>query len=615
MQDVTVDFETYFAKDYSLKDMTMREYILDDRFQPIVLGVATEDDRFTLQGHEIQRWVNSVNWSQVRLSGHNLQFDAAILRWHFKAEPPALYECTQFMAQASIGHAVGGSSLEIINEVFGMSKDSGALTSMKGMRYEDIDWASSEAQRYMKYACQDAVDSFTHAKYFRKNLPQKAKLVIHLIVRMYVDTGFVLDLPMLKKNLKDVKLEADRVLSQAGVNDRKEISSREKFAELLKLNGVEPPVKISERTGKETYAFSKKDIEFVKLQSHQDPKIRTLVEAKLNASSTLEETRTARFIKLAELGDRLNVPLNFSGAHTHRFSGRDSLNLQNLPRGSELRNAMKAPRGYKIVVIDASQIEARVLAWLAGCEELVNAFANGEDVYSVFASKIFGFQVNKKDHPKERFLGKTGILGLGYGTGADKFFLTVLLAGQEISYDFAQQTVRTYRQGYPEIPLLWRRMDEAILSMISGTGMEIGPVSFHNKLWTTIEGLPVVYPSLRVAPDPGSGYGQEFEFWRHRYKSFERLYGAKLTENVVQHLSWLQIVETMVKMHVTNPDWMCLLQVHDELAYLAPEDEAEDCYNCLMKFMCEQPPFASAKQYPIPLAAEGDIADRYGEAK
>lgn len=619
MIDLTLDWETFFSKDYSLKKMTTREYVMDSRFEPLCLGVAEEGkDAFCLEPEDIEPFLRSVDWGNVRLSGHNLMFDGAILAWRYGIYPK-IYECTMYMAQGTIAHALGGAGLDTINKFFGLTKDSDALMHYKGFRVADIDRSAPEWQRFKAYAKEDAAQSRMHASTFRKLLSRKERLVIDTLIRMYIESPLRLDRAVLWKNLEDAKAERERLFTAAGVTSQSDITSRDKFAKLLEMNGVTPPQKISERTGKPTWAFSKKDLKFLELQEHPDEKIRALVEARLNAASSLEETRTKRFMALADIGEGLlNVPITYSGAHTHRFSGRDNINLQNLPRGSQLRYAITAPPKHKVIVVDASQIEARLLAWVAGAMSLVTKFQNKEDVYSSFASDVFQFPVNKNDHPEERFIGKTGILGLGYQTGVDKLHTTLHLAGRRVSKEFCKQAVDTYRNGYPEIPAFWKECEQAIKAMANGVEVRIGPMLTRSRYLLSPSGLKIFYPHLKYHEMWNSEqeqFDKGYYYWRYRYKSWAGLYGGALTENIIQHLARLQITDTMVKMRLTEPRWFCAMQVHDELVYVAPEDEAEDCYNHLMKYMCEQPDWASYKDYPIPFAAEGSIGDDYGSAK
>ena len=196
---------------------------------------------------------------------------------------------------------------------------------------------------------------------------------------------------------------------------------------MLQAAGVEPPQKISPTTGETVWAFAKSDKDFTDLEEHEDPYVQALVAARLGHKTTIEETRTRRLIAVANQHwingtppCSLPVPLKVSGAHTHRFSGDWKFNLQNLKRGGELRRAIRARTGEKLVSVDASQIEARILAELAGEQWLMQAFREGRDVYAEFGTDVFGVPVNKKDYPDERFIGKTAVLQLGYGAASSR---------------------------------------------------------------------------------------------------------------------------------------------------------------------------------------------------
>ena len=139
-----------------------------------------------------------------------------------------------------------------------------------------------------------------------------------------------------------------------------------------------------------------------------------------------------------------------SDLHTGRWAGSDKVNFQNLPsrdkKKKALKNAVVAPDEHVVINCDSSQIEARMLAWLAGQGDVVQQFAKGEDVYSIFASKIYGRDISKKD-PIERFVGKTCILGLGYGTGALKLQHTLKTSppGADLSEEECKDIVSLYR--------------------------------------------------------------------------------------------------------------------------------------------------------------------------
>jgi hypothetical protein len=199
------------------------------------------------------------------------------------------------------------------------------------------------------------------------------------------------------------------------IRDRDQLMSNKQLAKVLEGFGVVAPMKISPANGKQTYAFSKTDEEFKALLEHDNVTVQAIVAARLGVKSTIEETRTERFIGIAKRGS-MPVPLRYYAAHTGRWGGDDKLNLQNLPRKSPLKYSIIAPDGYVVLDSDSSQIEARTLAWLAGQNDLVEAFDKGEDVYCIMASAIYGRQITKADE-RERFVGKTTILGcIGAGS-------------------------------------------------------------------------------------------------------------------------------------------------------------------------------------------------------
>jgi len=239
-----------------------------------------------------------------------------------------------------------------------------------------------------------------------RGFPKDELRLIDLTMRMYTDPLIEIDTDLLTSHLQAVRERKQKLLEDFGGDTALEtIMSNPKFAEHLRSLGVEPPMKTSLRTGKETYAFSKTDQDFLALQEHPDERVAVAVTTRLGAKSTIEETRTEAMLGVAERG-RLPIMLNYCGAHTNRFSGGDKLNLQNLPRGGAIRRSLKAPRGCVLVASDLSQIEARMLAWLAGQEDLVESFREGRDVYCEFASTIYSREITKADK-SERFVGKT----------------------------------------------------------------------------------------------------------------------------------------------------------------------------------------------------------------
>jgi DNA polymerase len=277
----------------------------------------------------------------------------------------------------------------------------------------------------------------------------------------------------------------------------------------------------------------------------------------------------------------------------------DKLNLQNLPRKSALRRAIKALKGYVIVAGDLSQIEARILATLAGQDDLVAAFARGDDVYCLFASKLFGRKITKADET-ERFIGKTAILGLGYGLGYKKFWLTLRAAGIDVTQMEAKRYVDTYRRTYPRIPLFWSQMDGVIARMRAGWRGDIGPLKIMRESIVLPNGMRLLYPEIEET-DTG---------WSYRYRSARvNLYGGKLTENVVQALA--RIVVSTAELYLAERGYPAQLQVHDELVYAIKESKAEAFAGVLHKVLTRKVPWLPN----LPVDAEVGIGANYAEAK
>jgi DNA polymerase len=421
---------------------------------------------------------------------------------------------------------------------------------------------------------------------------------------MYTDPKLILDLPLLEQHLHDVKAKKERLLEAATAN-KDDLMSNDKFAELLKQLGVDPPRNTSTTTGREAWAFAKTDEGFKELASHPDPRVQTLVAARLGNKTTLEETRTQRFIDIAKRG-RMPVPLKYYAAHTGRWGGDDKVNLQNLPaRGNnagKLKSAIRAPKGYILIDADSSQIEARTVAWLAGQTDLVDAFEKGEDVYKIMASAIYAKEVDEitKD---ERFVGKTTILGAGYGMGANKFSAQLKTFGVDVDEAEAKRIIDVYRQTYSEIPSLWKQAQSALDAILTDRTAELGEypevLSVEGSAGIRLpSGLLLRYPELTKDSD-----GQ------YAYKTragFTKIYGGKVIENVCQAVARCIIAEQMLKI---NKKYKVVLTVHDAVACLAPVGEREEAVKYVEECMRWRPDWCK----DLPLNCEVGYGESYGE--
>jgi DNA polymerase len=425
---------------------------------------------------------------------------------------------------------------------------------------------------------------------------------------MFTEPVMELDLPLLEQHLGEVRDRKETLLKACGLEDRKVLMSNPKFAELLQSLGVSPPRKISLITQKETWAFAKSDEEFKALLEHPDERVQAVVAARLGTKSTLEESRTERFIGIAKRG-ALPVPLKYYAAHTGRWGGLDKLNLQNLPSrttdAGKLKRAILAPEGYTVIDCDSSQIEARVLAWLAGQDDVVEAFAKREDVYKKMAARIYG-KAEGDVTKEERFIGKTTILGAGYGMGAPKFQVALKAAGVDTPIDECRRIISTYREANYAIVALWRQAQTALTAMSQGAHTQLGregvvelvPDECAIKL---PNGLLMRYENLTAeAGEKGLQYSYKTRQGR------VKIYGGKVVENVVQALARIVVSEQMLKIAKT---YRVVLTVHDAVACVAPQEEAERGQMYVEECMRWVPPWAAG----LPVNCESGVGKSYGE--
>ena len=407
MHIITYDFETFYDRGFSLSKMTTEEYIRHELFEVIGIAVKVDDGEtqwFSGPYQQTKKWLEQFPWGNAVAVAHNAMFDAAILNWHFDIRPKMIAD-TLSMARAIDGPDAG-NSLAKLAERYGLGVKGTEVVNALGKGR--LDFTTEELARYGEYCINDVELTY---KLFTQMAPLMPKLEMRLIdltIRMFSEPKLELDKCVLEDHLADVQRKKEDLMAKLNY-EKADLMSNPKLADLLQFHGVEPPMKTSPTTGKQTYAFAKSDEAFKELLDHENPQVQAIVAARLGVKSTLEETRTERFIKIAERGT-LPVPLRYYAAHTGRWGGDDKVNLQNLPRKSPLKKAIKAPDGYVFIDCDSSQIEARTLAWLAEQDDLVEAFDRGEDVYKIMASSIYNVPIEEVTDA-QRFVGKTTILG------------------------------------------------------------------------------------------------------------------------------------------------------------------------------------------------------------
>jgi DNA polymerase len=613
---VTLDFETYYSSEFSLKKLTTEEYINHQLFEVIGVGIKIDDGKTEWYTRDAKKALEQIDWANSALLCHNAQFDGAILAWRYGIVP-AKYFDTLCMARAIHGVDAGGS-LAALAERYMLGKKGTEIVDALGKRGGDF--SSEDLASYGRY-CRNDVD-LTYKLFIRlleEGFPSSELDLIDMTLRMYMEPVLMVDDALLVTRLEEIKQEKSMLLSglmgklgcETEEDVRKKLASNPQFAAVLAEFGIDAPTKISPTTNKETYALAKNDEGFIELTEHDDPFIQQLCAVRLGTKSTIEESRIERFIHIgARNRGRLPVPLRYYGAHTGRWSGSDAVNFQNLPsrdkKKKALKNSVVAPPGHVIINCDSSQIEARVLAWLAGQEDVTKQFANGEDVYSIFATKIYKKPISKAN-PVERFVGKTCVLGLGYGTGAKKLQHTLKTQppGADLPEDECKRIVDLYRSANHKIPALWHECDLALNHLAAWpAGAKDYALGQHKCVWITPQGirlpngLHIRYPKLRKSND---------RFIYESRKGIQSIWGGAMVENIVQALARIIVGEQMLEMR--RQGYRPVLTVHDAAVIVVKKDEQEQAVKAITTVMSTPPAWALG----LPVSCEAKYGESYGE--
>lgn len=615
MRFVTLDFETYYDREYSLTKMSTEDYVNDPRFEVILVGIKINNDTpYWLSGTKarIGERLRSLELEKCAVLAHNMMFDGLILAVHFDIYPK-MYLDTLCLAQAALKPYLRSISLDSCLKHLNLGIHKGTeVHNMIGRPRQSL--SVQELANYGTYCTTDCEGEFRLFKYLAPQFPKMELEIIDMTLRMYLQPRLLLDANMLAMQLQEVQAKKAQTLASLPADVQSpDLMSNPKFADVLQRYGVEVPTKISPTTGAITFAFAKTDTGWKELEEEwaDDPVVSAILSARVSAKSTLEESRTQRLLHIAKTYKLFRIPLRYYAAHTGRYGGMESINAQNFPRvdKSRMRFAIKAPKGHVVMAADLAQIEARINAWLSGQKDLLQAFREKRDIYAEFATRSTGVDTKKgrsKDDDKRRFGGKTCILGLGFGMSDGKLKSTLRRDGLKVELLECTKWVQTYRTVYSYIAMHWRKLDSYIPIMAVGAArVKDGPITIAKQIATLPNGMALVYNKLRqVQSDKYSGWVYDFA------NETRTLWGGKLTENFVQALARLLIMEYMLEIKRTLGLSPCLQQ-HDELDYVVPEQYAEKVKKALEKIMRVPPAWAP----DLPVEVEVAYGPTLGDCK
>lgn len=535
MNVLTVDFETYYDREYSLSKMTMIEYIMDGRFQPIMMSYAINDEpiKNVIGYPKIKEVLDGIDWNNTVLNAQNTAFDATIIRARF-GHTARYYTDTMAMARVTAAHVFEGASLGAIAKVLQANgvpvpPKGKEVQSALGMHlynaYQGTPYLAlksttdhNEIQRghellmgYVEYCNNDVHLAREAFKYFTKMITPDEMQYGDMILKCYIEPSLYLDLPIIEEEIARIherdEQRARDVANQYFNGNQAELRSVcrsvPKFTAFLQSLGGKLeheidedtdyafiiPSKYSEKKGRVEPCYSKTFPAVIEMCDRMD-EIGDIFRTKLAMSSSIELSRAERFRAIAKIGCGFGMPYTVSGAHTHRLGGSGGLNVQNLSSGRKegqsnaLKRSISAPPGHQVVVFDSSQIELRTGSYIAGDHATLNLFVMGKDPYSQQAALIYGGDPDEiKKLAKsgvepyqsiQRPAGKASLLSNIYGTGAVGFMNYAKLMGVDMTLEEAQHIVKVYRETHPEVVATWNACEVALRNMIAGANGYFG---------------------------------------------------------------------------------------------------------------------------------------------
>lgn len=665
---VGLDFETYYDADYTLSKLSTSEYVRDPRFKAQMVGLKIGHGKTRIIPHRrIKAELAKINWATHAVLCHHAQFDGLILSHHFGIHPAYIYD-TLSMARGLHSNDIGAGLDEVSVYYGGQGKIEGSLEKTKGV----LNWSKALYDETAIYCANDVDEMVRIFKAMLPKMPADEVDLIDLTCRMFTSPVLKVDIPRVEAELKrelerrDVLMasvlnprlyDADKTVLKTGVERlltgkerddlivRRVIGSNEKFANLLREEGIEPPIKISpawmkkkaadrDDADKYAYAFAKDDAKFIELPNRVDEwgfdlddptqvelmamkqkRLQSLVDVRLAIKSTTNITRAERFLSASANGMSLPAYYAYARAHTLRWGGGDKRNMQNLTRGGELRLSIEAPKGHQLAVVDSGQIEARVNGYLWGQNDLLDAFraadaGTGRDAYCNFGDDIYGREITKADK-MERFVSKVCVLGLGFQMGGPKLQVTLAkgaLGGPPVFFplDRCKSIVNIYRRRNYRIAQGWDICKRIIEDMAAGRKGSHGPISWEFETVWLPNGMSMRYPDLRKAVDE-----QGWDQWTYQATLKgkpirKKIYGGLLCENIVQALARIIMAWQMLQI---SRKYRVVMTTHDEVVACIKTAQAARGFAFMTKVMSTAPRWCP----DIPLNCEGGFAANYSK--
>lgn len=648
-----IDFETYSS--VNLRDCGAYPYMASPDFSPLIMTYRYGVDGQTkiAQGEAEIKWaLRGLNEREhVTFVAHNANFERLVLSRIFDYAPGTFIPPERFIDTMAMGRSLGfpGSLADLSRALHVEEKDSAgtALIQMFCVPSKKTGRAATPEERpeewaaFCRYAVQD-VDTMVEvyqALITRYGGFPKGEREVWNADQRINDRGILVDAELAVRCMdiaavvKDLHLQRMGVISGlANPNSTAQVLAwvNRRLVEAGVMDG-QNDIPVFKDTGAPLKSVDKASVAYLLSRTDLPRDVRTFLEERA-ASNAASVAKFKAMTNRLGVGNRVRGTIQYFGAHTGRWAGR-GVQLQNLPSVtagddektqafvdrvmnepaenfsiSELkpliRGALMAPAGQTLTVCDYSAIEARVLAWLAGEEWVLEAFRAGRDIYVETAARMF--HVPYEEAKPLRKKGKVAVLALGYGGGIN----ALKAMGAEGTDAELEEIKQTYRAANPRIAKFWADMDRAMRNRSGRVGEYITIHPKANGLVTIKlpSGRELFYHKLHFRTV--SKFDKEVEALHFldpkSHRAVIPTYGGRLTENVTQAVARDVLAHALVNLDRENVP--VVAHVHDEVIA-----EGGVTVERMKELMGAGPgnPLAPPWSKGLPLAAEGYYCARY----
>jgi len=619
MTELGIDIETYSSND--LTSCGVYKYVEAPDFTILLFAYSVDGEKAKCidlaSGEVLPDWIiAALTDPDVLKTAFNAAFERICLTKYLglsKPLDPAQWQCTMVLA-ARMGLPL---SLGQCGEVLHLAE--GKMTEGKAL----IRYFSVPGKNGKRHLPADAPDKWQTFKDYN-NRDVDVEQAIRKRVRRLQPAAFDELLYVADQEINDRGVMIDQVLVDAAARFDDEYK-----AELLKqaqeMTGMENPnspaqIKdwISQVTGFTVASLNKKNLDDLEKQLIYWPKAQQVLAIRREMGKTSNKKYSAMQTCVCKDG-RIHGLLQFCGAaRTGRWAGR-LVQVQNLPQNhlesldyarylvkqgdldefemnygnvtqvlSELiRTAFIAAPGHTFHVCDFSAIEARVIAWLAGEEWVLDVFRSNGDIYCANASRMFKVPVEKHgQNAALRQKGKIATLALGYGGGVSAL---EAMGGSKLGLteDEEKEIVKLWRDSNPRIVKMWGIIEKAAISAIkTGKSVTVHRGIQIGRRWgmltiTLPSGRTICYPRAVIETEYNDGWRGDHEIIEYeglnqttkKWGSI-RTYGGKLTENIVQAVA--RDILGIVILRARERGLPVVFHIHDEIIVEATPDQTLD---------------------------------------